>query len=180
MPKDKIIGDQSSSSVSRSLPEQMMTQRRLEGPRLSSSAGFTLIELLTVVAIIGVLAMMVIPTYDAFVTRAKNARAKSEVRLLETEINSWSFETGSLPTDLATIHRDTLLDPWGHGYVYNNFSNLGVDPARSRFGIDLNTDFDICSMGKDGLTTAVVSDATARDDVIRGANGAFLDFGEEW
>lgn len=139
-----------------------------------SSAGFTLVELLMVIAIIGALAMLVIPSFTELTRRAKNARAKQEVRLIETEINGYLLETGDLPANLAAIGRDTLTDPWGNGYVYDTIL------ARKKFGILLNTDFDLYSKGADGATEDVVSGATGKDDLVRGADGAFLGFGEVW
>lgn len=143
---------------------------------MSSSAGFTLVEMVVVTGIIGILATLSIPAYNTFIDRAKNARAKSEVRLLETEINAYRFDTNSLPANLAAINRADMLDPWGHGYVYN------FPPVpRVRFGKDLNNDYDLCSMGKDGLTPADgLITGTGADDLVRGNNGIFVGSGQEF
>jgi len=172
MPKDQIIEDQAPSSASMSLPAQQPKQRI--GCPVVASAGFTLVELLMVITIIAALALLVIPSFTDLTNRANNARAKQEVRLIETEINGYLFENGTLPANLAVIGRDTLADPWGNGYVYFN------TPTRTKFGITLNKDFDIFSKGMDGTTDPVVSSITGKDDLIRGADGAFLGFGEDW
>lgn len=180
MSRDQIIDDSTCSVARRGHPAQQPKQRL--DHFLYSSAGFTLIELLTVVAIVGVLVVLAIPSYDEFVTRAKNSRAKQEIRLLETEIHSYMLETGFLPASLATINRDTLLDPWGNTYVFYIIVPPSEDDplARSRFGIPLNHDFDLYSKGKDGLTQPVVAAGTGRDDLVRAANGTFLGLGEDW
>ena len=142
---------------------------------MASSVGFTLVELVVVTGIIGILATMALPTYDTFITRARNARAKSEVRLLETEINAYRFDTNSLPASLAVINRAGMLDPWDRPYVYI------IPPIRERFGNRLNNDYDLCSLGKDGLTPADGAiTGTGEDDLIRGNNGVFVGSGEDY
>lgn len=172
MPRDQIIEDQNSSSVVKCYPAQQSRQRA--GKTLLVSAGFTMLELLVVVAILGALAMLSIPTYSEFVSRAKNGRAKQEVRLLEREIIGYFLETESLPVTLVDISRGDLKDPWGNLYVYFN------TPTRTKFGTHLNTGFDIFSTGPDGVTDPVVSSAAGKDDLVRGGDGTFVDFGGNW
>lgn len=174
MLRDQIIEDQNSSSVVKcysALHSTMWLGRRVCFP-----AGFTLVELLTVIAIIGVLAMLVLPSYTVFVTRAQNGRAKSEVRLLEIEVNGYLMETGSLPDSLADIRRDNLTDPWKHTYVYSK------TPVRTRFGVPLNSDFDLYSLGADGATnpSGAVAEGAGKDDLLRGANGTFIGLATDW
>ncbi|PKN11553.1 MAG: hypothetical protein CVU69_11785 [Deltaproteobacteria bacterium HGW-Deltaproteobacteria-4] len=172
MSKDQTIHDLSSSSVARYYAAQQRKPRQRH--LVTFAAGFTMIELLVVVAILGTLAILSIPTYNEFVSRAKNGRAKQDVRVLEREIIGYFLETESLPITLGDINRGDLKDPWGNPYVYSN------TPTRNRFDINLNTDFDIFSMGADGVTDPVVSSAAGKDDLVRGADGAFLGFGEDW
>lgn len=179
MPEDHNIDDQSSSSVARTA---CPLQNEPRGP-VSTSTGFTLVELLMVVTIIGILATMAIQVYTTFVNHAKTARAKQEIRLLETEINAYLFENDQLPDNLAQIGRNDLLDPWGNNYVYYKIVLPSEDDplARRRFGTPLNNDFDLCSKGVDGATEVSVAEGSSGgDDLVRGAEGAFLGFGGEW
>jgi len=111
------------------------------------------------------------------------ARARSEVRLLETEIIAYHFETGEFPANLTVINRHGLLDPWGHPYVYYKIVPPSEDDplARQRFASPLNNDFDLCSKGVDGATgVSVAEGSSGGDDLVRGADGAFLSVGADW
>jgi prepilin-type N-terminal cleavage/methylation domain-containing protein len=180
MPKDQFFDDQSSPPTGKCLPAQKSEPR--PGRALHPSAGFTLVELLVVCAIIVILVTLALPILKEFVDHARGARAKSELRLLETEIADYQVQYGVLPANLTAINRGTLNDPWGHGYVYYKIVDE-VDPlARNLFGIHLNGDFDLCSKGKDGLTEVEVffGGGTGKDDLLRGGDGAFLGLGEDW
>jgi len=136
-----------------------------------------------VIAIIGALATMAIQVYTTFVNHAKTARAKQEIRLLETEINGFLFENDQLPDNLAQIGRNGLVDPWGNGYVYYKIVLPSEDDplARQSFGTPLNNDFDLCSKGVDGATgVPVAGGSSGGDDLVRGAEGAFLGWGADW
>lgn len=169
----EIIEHQDSRPAAQRLLKQRLYVKT--GGCLTSLSGFTLVELLMVVALIGILATLSVPTYNVFIDRAKNGRAKSEVRLLETEINAYRFDTNSLPANLAAIGRAGLLDPWGNPYVYS------PTPTRERFGEPLNDDYDLCSMGKDGATPlSGLLIGTGADDLVRGSNGIFVGSGAEF
>lgn len=181
MPNDQTNEIQRSAPVVRSLSSR---RRKWFGLTIHPSTGFTLIELIVVTGIIAALATIGFPIYRAFISQAKNSRAMSEIRLLETEIYDYQVQFGALPADLAAIDRDTLTDPWGEVYVYNDFRDLGTTPER-RFGADpLNDDFDLFSMGEDGVSADLVHvlgvGGPGSDDIVRGSNGAFLGTGAAW
>lgn len=80
-------------------------------------AGFTLIELLAVVVIIGLLTQLGLPPYRDAVDRARVAKATGDLKAILVDLQG----RDSLPSSLAQIGRGTLLDPWGHPYVYYPF-----------------------------------------------------------
>lgn len=145
--------------------------------------GFTLVELILVVVIIGILAAVSIPMYSEQVNRAKARRAMSEIRTLHTEISSYSSENGGAnPSSLAAINREGFLDPWRKPYVYYNFAGPALPPPAAPSPLmdplnsySLNTDYDLYSLGRDGVTAIVGSDPEALDDIVRFNDGIHVD-----
>jgi len=68
--------------------------------------GFTLIELLTVIAIIGILAAILIPTVGAARTSAKKASSKVFLNQLLTALEAYKSEYGYYPSQLASSTND--------------------------------------------------------------------------
>ena len=73
--------------------------------------GFTLIELMIVIAIIGILAAIAIPSYLSYTTRAKASEGVSLASGLKTEIAEYYNSEGSLPSNLAAM--DITNSPTG-------------------------------------------------------------------
>jgi general secretion pathway protein G len=127
------------------------------------------VELIVVSAILGVLAIMVIPAYNRFVEVVKVSRCSSEIRGLEKDVYAYFVDKNVLPASLNDIGRSGLLDPWGNAYQY-----LQGGGARVLFGNPLNDDFDLYSKGQNGVSPASILDADSQDDVVRAREGGWV------
>jgi general secretion pathway protein G len=62
-------------------------------------------------------------------------------------------------------------DPGASGSVALQSS---ISPRKDRFGVVLNTDFDLYSMGKDRISSDSLSAPNSHDDILRANDGAFV------
>ena len=66
----------------------------------------------------------------------------------------------------------TLIDPWGRAYVYVPFPSGA--PRVDRFGVQVNSTYDLYSLGADGVTSNSLNAASSFDDIVRANDGGFL------
>jgi general secretion pathway protein G len=145
--------------------------------RWRSVAGFTLIELLAVIALIGVLMGIVTPRLEDFLETTKVTQAIADITVIQLDVVAYSAEHDSLPPDLATIGRGTLLDPWGNPYQYLNYGGNTQNPQGARKDRSLhplNSDFDLYSAGADGQSVAPITAQASQDDIIRANDGGYI------
>ncbi|HEY7565044.1 MAG TPA: prepilin-type N-terminal cleavage/methylation domain-containing protein [Acidimicrobiia bacterium] len=155
-----------------------MDIRRLElelarQARRKRQAGMTLIELLTTLAIVGSLAGIAVPKYHEIADAARVTQAIGDISAIQTTLDT----RDSLPDNLAGIGQN-LVDPWGNPYVYVKFPN--GSPRVDRFGVPLNTTYDLYSVGKDNSTSGSLNSSVSFDDVVRANDGGFLGQGSRF
>lgn len=93
--------------------------------------GFTLVELLIVILILGLLGSLVAPQMFGRVDSSRIQTAETQIRMLETSINTFRIDTGRFPERLDELlssdhpmwdgpylPREVPADPWGNPYVY--------------------------------------------------------------
>lgn len=138
--------------------------------------GFTLIELMVVIAVLGTLTSVAIPSYQGYIEKAKITRTIAEIRIMQMEIAAYQLDRHELPDTLDDIGRGNLLDPWKNNYQYLNFANVvGVGKMRKdHFQVPLNTDYDLYSMGKDRASDSPLTAEVSHDDIIRANDGRFI------
>jgi general secretion pathway protein G len=79
------------------------------------------------------------------------------------------------PASLAAIGAAGMLDPWGNAYKYTDITTAGVGKSRKNKNLTpINTDFDLWSNGKDGLSQLPLTTKVSRDDVILANDGRFI------
>ena len=143
--------------------------------RPQGRGGFTLIELLTVVVVMGILATIGVARTKYVSEQARTTRAIGDIRAITNDVQAYQAASPghALPPGLSDIDRAGLLDPWGRPYIYVLFS-VGGTPRTDVFGIDLNSEFDIYSMGPDGASAISITAGASQDDVVMAGDGGFI------
>jgi general secretion pathway protein G len=142
------------------------------------AGGFTVVELLIAVLIVGILSAIAIPNYLRYLEKDKEATAISDINTIGRRLQEYRMEF-PLPTDLSTINFGNalpLIDPWGNPYRYLPLYGLPGNLPQARRDhnlVPINSDFDLYSMGPDGLSAKPLTALRSRDDIIRANDGAF-------
>jgi general secretion pathway protein G len=124
-------------------------------PDRGPSPGFTLIELLVVLAILALLAALVTPQVLKYLARARVDTTHLQIEHLSMALDLFQIDVHRYPTTdegLGALAQspvgatkwsgpylkkaDTLVDPWGHPYVYRSPGQHG--------------EFDLYSLGPEG------------------------------
>jgi len=141
----------------------------------SRGLGFTLVELAVALAIMGVLAALSLNQYLAYIERVRVARTVIELQDIAAQLDPIASEGGKLPTSLKAIGLGARKDPWGRPYQYLRIQGSPSFKVRKdQFLVPLNSDYDLYSKGKDGLTQASITNRYSLDDVVRANDGAFI------
>ena len=143
--------------------------------------GFTLLELMLVLALLGILAAIAVPTYKGTVERTRTDRAIADVAALSIKIDRFELNSGALPDTLAEAGIDDAIDPWGRAYAYLNLDGASIGDSRKNGALNpINTDYDLYSLGPDGDSKKPLTAAASRDDIVRANDGAFIGKAEDY
>lgn len=150
--------------------------------RMRAPRGFTILEMAIVFAIAGVIIAITVPRLQGYIERNRVAQSVVEIGEMSTRIRRHEVAKALLPETLAEVGYGGRLDPWSQPYEY---VNLRTSPASVKARKDknlkpLNSDFDLYSIGPDGLTSASLTHAKSRDDVIRARDGQFIGTAQEF
>ncbi len=77
--------------------------------RRRAEAGFTLLELLTVVTIVGILATLAVPSYQASAIAAREATLKEDLFVLRDVIDQYRADKGKYPEALKELVTEGYL-----------------------------------------------------------------------
>lgn len=146
------------------------------------SAAFTMVEAIIVLLILALVIALAVPAYQRYIERARIAEAIVGVGELSKGIRKWEMAKGALPDSLGEAGYANSADPWGYPYEYLNLRTAkGNGQARQDKKLKpLNSDFDLYSVGRDGLTAASLSNKSSRDDIVRARDGGFIGTAEEF
>jgi len=127
------------------------------------------------VILVGILAAVALPFYKGYKERIRIAQAVSDIAAMATVAANYWNDNHAYPESLSDIGLAAKQDPWGYPYVYYNIDAHGRGHARKDHALNpLNTDFDLYSVGVDGVSKDQIDSKDSRDDVIRASNGAYI------
>lgn len=99
------------------------------------ASGFTIVELLIVIVVIGILAALVIVTYNGIQSKARDTERKTDVNALSSHLEAYFAQNAKYPTlaqfndndtsnansfvslNMKGLDREAFKDPNGAGYV---------------------------------------------------------------
>jgi len=157
--------------------------------------GFTIIEVAIVLAIIGILAAIAVPAYTRYIDRSRVNLCIRNIRLFEHAIKKFELDNMRLPNNLNELGAVSLLDEngnqktqtpphldhWGNPYGYLNLPNDNPpaypNARRDNNNKPLSEDYDLYSMGANGVTAKPVANGNGADDIIRASSGAYVGLG---
>jgi len=143
--------------------------------------GFALIEFIIAISIMAIIGTIASVTYRGHIESRNISIAISQIAHVATTLDNYIHQNKHYPDSLADIGVNDLLDPWENPYQYNIAEDPCADISRKDHNIStLNTDYDLYSMGKDGISVSRLSAKTSRDDVIRANNGNYIGLATEY
>ena len=119
--------------------------------------------------------------YYHFTYQAQVAKAVADISAISSEIQTFHMMNERLPIGLAEVNRAGFRDPWGNPYEYLDIENPGGGKPRKDGKLKpMNSDFDLYSKGRDGLTKEKLDDKDSVDDVVRVFDGQFINLASKF
>ena len=141
--------------------------------------------MLVVVAIISILVSIAIPAYETYQDERNFVQARQDLLAIQKSIDLYYIQNNEFPKSLSDIDMQDVRDPWGASYYYVNVATYDkkLSPEKVRRDKKLkpvNSDYDLYSAGKDGLTKPPFSAKISWDDIVRCNNGQYLGYAKDY
>ena len=138
--------------------------------------GQTIVELMIGLLIAMVLVAIAVVGYQNYRERIRISQAITDIGAMSVTIKHYMVDNTHPPASLGDAGLAYKLDPWGRPYYYLDLtSQHGKGKSRRDKKLNpLNSDFDLYSAGKDGLTQTQLQAHNSRDDVVRARDGKFI------
>ena len=147
--------------------------------------GFSLLEVLIVIAIIATLSAIAVPAYTAYVKKAEISVSITDVKEIDKQLLLFEMNNDRLPETLAEAGIN-MIDPWRNPYQYTLIRGKPltgpgrITPRKDKSLHPLNSDYDLYSMGPDGLTNVALTAQASHDDIIRAGDGNYYGIAENY
>ena len=111
---------------------------------------------MAVLAIIGVFMAFALPAYFGYIERAKKQRVKSDIRTLETAIETYNSDTNRYPETLEDLIRPPFDEKIRSKWIENSYlkkNEVPEDPWGTEYAYRLPGDgrrYDLFSYGPNG------------------------------
>jgi general secretion pathway protein G len=128
------------------------------------------------VLLVGILLAIALPYYGDRRKSAMILQATSDIVGNEAVVETYRvLHNDALPNSWSDMPTARAIDPWGRPYVYYNIEANGKGHARKDHALNpLNTDYDMYSLGADGVTKAQITQKDSVDDILRASNGGYV------
>lgn len=94
---------------------------------VKNNKGFSLVELMVVIAIIGVLSAIAIPSYKSYLIKTRTVEIMALGKSFQTAMNDYYTANGTMPKTTAAINKSDIT---GSGYTIS----IRTDPYNSNSG----------------------------------------------
>jgi general secretion pathway protein G len=88
--------------------------------------GFTIVELLIVIVVIGILATLVLTTYNGIQEKARDTKRKTDMNALQGQIEAYDAQNGNYPC-LASVTATCAADI--NSSTFRSTNMKGLDPS---------------------------------------------------
>lgn len=155
---------------------QKVIKQRSGVPRISHNyAGITLVELVLVTGFVLLIAALAVPGLRGHLESQRIVDATLAIEQIDAAVVAYRERHHRLPASLSDLEIVVPLDPWGEPYRYQMLlGEVKASPRTDSRQVQINTDFDLYSLGPDGASTATVMASLSRDDVIRAHDGRYI------
>ncbi|MEE9562834.1 MAG: type II secretion system protein GspG [Thermoanaerobaculia bacterium] len=145
--------------------------------RVRRRRGVTAFEVLIVMALLGTLSAMAVPSYFKVLKRTAGKGAIGDLSALQFAIDTYERMNERLPDSLDDLGPGPpRIDRWGNPYVYtpSTSEDWMNDRRLDQHQVPLNEDYDLFSAGPDGLWKKPLMNPQSHDDIVRADNGLFI------